>query len=118
MLTYRDAKVMAKSLREALAARSVSLSHSGCLEIVAKQFGCADWNTLAAKLDVEPDHPSSCSFCGKSQHEVRNLIEGGCRTRGVSPCVFICEECVAFCAQVITEVAAPGSQTAASAPAS
>jgi hypothetical protein len=122
MRTYKDAKVMAKSLRDSLAARSVSLSHSGCLEIVAKQFGFADWNTLSAKLDVEPDHALSCSFCGKSQHEVRRLIEGGCRTRPVSrhvsPCVFICDECVAFCAQIVTEAAVPGSQTAASAPAS
>jgi hypothetical protein len=122
MRTHKDAKVMAKSLRDSLAARTVSLSHSDCLEIVAKQFGFADWNTLSAKLDVPPDHALSCSFCGKSQHEVRSLIEGGCRARqispGISPCVFICEECVAFCAQVITEAAAPGSQTAASAPAS
>ena len=42
----------------------------------------------------------SCSFCGKSQHEVRTLIEGGCRNPGVATCVFICDECVAFCAQV------------------
>ena len=41
-----------------------------------------------------------CSFCGKSRHEVRTLIEGGCRTPGVAACVFICDECVALCAQV------------------
>jgi catechol 2,3-dioxygenase-like lactoylglutathione lyase family enzyme len=29
------------------------LSHSECLEIVAQQFGFSQWNTLAAKLDVE-----------------------------------------------------------------
>ena len=109
MRTYNDAKAMAKSLRESLAARSILLSHSACLEIVAKQFGFADWNTLSAKLDVEssplarPEDPEialSCSFCGKSQHEVRTLIEGGCSNRGISACVFICDECVAFCAQI------------------
>jgi hypothetical protein len=115
MRTYKDAKAMAKSLRDSLAARSVLLSHSGCLEIVAKQLGFADWNTLAARLGVEsrhlarpedsesalqPEHQVSCSFCGKSQHEVRSLIEGGCRKRPISPCVFICDECVAFCAQI------------------
>jgi ATP-dependent Clp protease ATP-binding subunit ClpX len=42
----------------------------------------------------------SCSFCGKSQHEVRNLIEGGCSNRATSRCVFICDECVALCAQI------------------
>jgi hypothetical protein len=55
MRTYKDAKAMAKSLRSSLAARSVLLSHSECLEIVAKQFGFADWNTLSAKVDEEPD---------------------------------------------------------------
>lgn len=53
MRTYRDAKAMAKSLRDSLAARRLTLSHSECLEIVAQQFGFADWNTLSAKLDAE-----------------------------------------------------------------
>lgn len=97
MRTSKDAKAMAKSLRDSLAARSVLLSHSECLEIVAKQFGFADWNTLSAKLDVKQ---LSCSFCGKSQHEVRSLIEGGCKPRGTSPCVLICDECVALSAQI------------------
>ena len=50
MLTHKDAKTMARSLRDALGNRDVLLSHSDCLEIVARQFGLADWNTLAAKL--------------------------------------------------------------------
>ena len=36
-----------------------------------------------------------CSFCGKSQHEVRKLIAG--------PTVFICDECVDLCTDIITE---------------
>jgi len=36
-----------------------------------------------------------CSFCGKSQHEVRKLIAG--------PNVFICNECVELCADIIKE---------------
>lgn len=36
-----------------------------------------------------------CSFCGKSQHEVRKLIAG--------PSVFICEECVDLCNEIIRE---------------
>ncbi len=132
MRTYKDAKMIAKSLRDSLAARSVLLSHSECLEIVAKQFGFADWNTLSAKLDVESPHlarpedaasairpaiPDAtyhmsriaaheqifCSFCGKSKHEVRSLIEGGCRNPALSQCVFICDECVTFSAQVIAD---------------
>lgn len=53
MRTYQDAKAMAKSLRELLAARSVPVSHSESLEIVARQFGFDDWNTLSSKLGKE-----------------------------------------------------------------
>lgn len=53
MPTHKDAKTMAKSLRDALVDQSISLSHSTCLEIVARQFGFADWNTLSAKLPAE-----------------------------------------------------------------
>ncbi len=53
MRTYQDAKTIAKSLRATLAARGTALSHSECLEIVAQQFGFAEWNTLAAKLAAE-----------------------------------------------------------------
>lgn len=102
MRTYTDAKAMAKSLRNSLAAKGISLSHSECLEMVAKQFGFADWNLLAAKLSLVSGHPArlSCSFCGKSHLEARSLIEGGCSHRGASQCVFICDECIAFGAQI------------------
>lgn len=53
MRSYKDAKAMAKSLRDVLAARNVPLSHSECLEIVAQQFGVSDWNTLSSKLTAE-----------------------------------------------------------------
>jgi hypothetical protein len=36
-----------------------------------------------------------CSFCGKSQHEVRKLIAG--------PTVFICDECVGLCNGIIED---------------
>ena len=39
-----------------------------------------------------------CSFCGKSQHEVRKLIAG--------PSVFICDECIELCNDIIREEAA------------
>ena len=55
MRTYREAKAMAKSLRAALEAKNVPLSHSECLEIVAKQFGFAEWNMLSAKIGLEVD---------------------------------------------------------------
>lgn len=52
MHTYLDAKSMAKALRQSLSARSVALSHSDCLEIVAQQFGLHDWNTLSARIEA------------------------------------------------------------------
>lgn len=51
MRTFKDAKAMALSLRESLAARGVSLSDRECLEIVARQFGWDEWNPLSAALD-------------------------------------------------------------------
>lgn len=38
MLAYRDAKTMAKAMREALAARDLPIRHSEALEIVARQL--------------------------------------------------------------------------------
>jgi ATP-dependent Clp protease ATP-binding subunit ClpX len=43
----------------------------------------------------ETKKPLHCSFCGKSQHEVRKLIAG--------PTVFICDECVELCMDIIGE---------------
>jgi ATP-dependent Clp protease ATP-binding subunit ClpX len=43
----------------------------------------------------DPKNTLYCSFCGKSQHEVRKLIAG--------PTVFICDECVELCMDIIRE---------------
>lgn len=51
MRTFLDSKIMAKSLREQLAAKQIALSHSECLELIAGEFGYDNWNILAAKLD-------------------------------------------------------------------
>lgn len=53
MRTYLQSKAMAGALRDLMAARSISLTHSECLEIVARQFGFQDWNTLASKIASE-----------------------------------------------------------------
>jgi hypothetical protein len=50
MRDFRDAKAMAQTLREALSAKSVSLTHSEALELIAKILGCRDWNALAARI--------------------------------------------------------------------
>ncbi|ATX65980.1 ATP-dependent Clp protease ATP-binding subunit ClpX [Roseinatronobacter bogoriensis] len=45
--------------------------------------------------DSDSKNTLYCSFCGKSQHEVRKLIAG--------PTVFICDECVELCMDIIRE---------------
>ena len=48
-----------------------------------------------SKTEDENKGTLFCSFCGKSQHEVRKLIAG--------PTVFICDECVELCMDIIRE---------------
>ena len=58
MRDFRDAKAMAQTLREALNAKSVSLTHSESLELIAKILGFQDWNVLAAKIQFERQPPA------------------------------------------------------------
>lgn len=44
---------------------------------------------------ISSEKPLYCSFCGKSQHEVKKLIAG--------PSVFICDECIDLCTDIIIE---------------
>ena len=48
-----------------------------------------------ARSEGDSKNTLYCSFCGKSQHEVRKLIAG--------PTVFICDECVELCMDIIRE---------------
>ena len=57
MRTAQDAKAMAKSIRQSLAEKNLAISHSEALEIVARQFGCDNWNILSAKLEKEVATP-------------------------------------------------------------
>jgi hypothetical protein len=50
MRDFRDAKAMARTLRAALAANGLEITISQSLELIAKAFGVADWNTLAAAI--------------------------------------------------------------------
>src|SRR4249919_3599133 len=52
MRDFRDAKAMARTLREALAAKGVTISNSEALELAAGMLGERDWNTLAAAIDA------------------------------------------------------------------
>jgi hypothetical protein len=105
MRDFRDAKAMARSLRNALKARAVETTNSESLELISKAFGYENWNVLSAQIEAaevpatdqrslpqveaqrDPAPPTTlyCSFCGKSQHEVRKLVAG-------PDDVFICDE--------------------------
>lgn len=50
---------------------------------------------MSKSNNTESKNTLYCSFCGKSQHEVRKLIAG--------PTVFICDECVELCMDIIKE---------------
>ncbi|RYE06971.1 MAG: hypothetical protein EOP22_19605 [Hyphomicrobiales bacterium] len=52
MHTFLDSKLMAKSLRAALAERHIDITHSDSLELVARQFGFDNWNILAARIEA------------------------------------------------------------------
>jgi hypothetical protein len=52
MRDFRDAKLMAKSLKTALSEQDIDLAHGKALELVAAQFGYDDWNVLAAKIEA------------------------------------------------------------------
>ena len=107
MRDYRNAKVMAQTLRDDLSEKSLTLSHSESLELVAHMLGLRDWNVLAAKIDVgsQPAEarpveenattPRFCSFCRKTEHEVTKLIAG--------PAAFICDKCVGLCDDILID---------------
>jgi hypothetical protein len=50
---------------------------------------------MADKKGAAGEKVLYCSFCGKSQHEVRKLIAG--------PSVFICDECIELCNDIIRD---------------
>ena len=113
MRDFRDAKIMAHALRDALQVKTIETTHSECLELIAKAFGYENWNILSAKIEtaqlrasealapvpVQDQEPKKaayyCSFCGKSRHDVRVLIAG--------PTVFICNECVRLCDDILDD---------------
>src|SRR5262245_35582292 len=98
-------------LRDALKAKGLEITYSETLELIATTFGYENWNVLSAKIEaaagaaggdgsspiqnhpVPPKETMYCSFCGKSQHEVRKLVAG--------PSTFICNECVALCYDIV-----------------
>jgi hypothetical protein len=53
MRDLRDAKAMAHTLRAALATKGHKVTNSESLELIARAFGVADWNTLSASIREE-----------------------------------------------------------------
>lgn len=53
--TSSDYKTHAKRLRDALAAEGIAVSHGKALDIVARQNGARDWNTLSARAGAATD---------------------------------------------------------------
>jgi ATP-dependent Clp protease ATP-binding subunit ClpX len=59
---------------------------------------------MADKKGTSSEKVLYCSFCGKSQHEVKKLIAG--------PSVFICDECIELCNDIIRDEVPPEGATA------
>jgi len=59
---------------------------------------------MADKKGASSEKVLYCSFCGKSQHEVKKLIAG--------PSVFICDECIELCNDIIRDEVPPESADA------
>jgi|SRR5215469_1124887 len=98
MRDFRNAKLMARSLCEALKAKSVSLTHSESLDVIAAIFGVDNWNILSAQIDATEKSGRSglrCTFCRRSANEIEALVAG--------PGVSICNECISLCTNVLEE---------------
>src|SRR5262245_29671757 len=52
MRDFRDAKAMARALRDALKAKAIETTHAETLELIARAFGYENWNILSAKIDA------------------------------------------------------------------
>ncbi len=54
-LTPEDLKLQARRMRDYLAEKNITISHSNALEVLAKQHGFKDWNVLTAPLQQSPE---------------------------------------------------------------
>ncbi len=61
MRDFRNAKAMAKTLRESLAGRSFQISHSESLELIAHVLGSKNWQTLSAVIEAEGRQPAGAA---------------------------------------------------------
>jgi ATP-dependent Clp protease ATP-binding subunit ClpX len=61
---------------------------------------------MAEKKGSSGEKTLYCSFCGKSQHEVKKLIAG--------PSVFVCDECIDLCNEIIRDELPQSTETVGS----
>jgi hypothetical protein len=60
MRDFRDAKAMARALRDALKAKAIETTHTEALELIAKAFGYENWNILSARIEAA-ERPAAAS---------------------------------------------------------
>ena len=83
MHSFLESKHMAKALRQALAERGQEISHSDALELVARQYGFANWNMLAARIEAAQLAPLELP---PGWHVASHTNEGNYRL-GIDPAV-------------------------------
>ncbi len=79
------------SLREI--AEALGLSHQRVHQIVEGAGGARPWRSIIRRGGRGPGDLLKCSFCGKTQQQVRKLIAG--------PGVYVCDECIEKTGRVI-----------------
>lgn len=88
MRDFRDSKAMARTLRDALAEKSIAFTQSESLELVSKMFGLANWNVLAAKIETTA-RPIAAQMFPPRDSSVRPTNAKTPRTLGISPFLIV-----------------------------
>jgi hypothetical protein len=84
MRDYRDAKIMARMLREALAAKHHKITVGESLEMIARLFGVADWNTLSAIIKNSEQVREPSGATGRGLRFARTTEQALHRTIGIA----------------------------------
>jgi hypothetical protein len=86
MRDFRDAKVMARALRDALKTKTIETTHTEALELIAKAFGYENWNILSAKIEeAEPSASAKAPGSDDGSPSVEALLvrEANHRARNI-----------------------------------
>lgn len=74
MRDFRNAKTMAKTLRDQLAGRSHDISHSESLELIAQVLGARNWQTLAAAIEASGEPATATASVLLPLIPIRDLV--------------------------------------------